>query len=466
MGWSMQTLDNLDIDQDLKNNSAVMAFANACRGRCAEFVGADDQNLGHLEEALLRPSHEVLADALEKAAQQKADATPPHCPKCGRKLSRRENLPLRVQTRFGEITIRRAHGWCSKCKEWACPADAVLGLAGARSPFVQEAHALTAAQMPVQQAARVVERLTGLKTPPATLDRSARETGRKAQALRRQLDQQTREGKGPQASPAVESQTLVIQIDAFNIRERGQDWGRAPELRARGQEPAHWHWVYVATVFVLEDRLDKNGRAIIAGRGFVATRQGIDELCAQLQAEAMRRGLGRARRVLVIADGAVWIWNLVAQRFPEAAQRLDLFHAGQHLWAAAEALHGPGEPARQWVQPLLEQLQEGRPQHAIQKLEEALAGLKEAAAVPLQKEIAYFKNHAHRMDYGEARRRGEPCGSGAIESTCRQYQCRFKRTGQFWTQAGDEALLSVETFWRNGRWSLLFPHSTFDPSKN
>jgi hypothetical protein len=53
----------------------------------------------------------------------------------------------------------------------------------------------------------------------------------------------------------------------------------------------------------------------------------------------------------------------------------------------------------------------------------------------------------------------QPLGSGAVESTCRQYQCRFKRTGQFWTTPGDEALLCLETFWRNQRWHELFPHA-------
>lgn len=53
----------------------------------------------------------------------------------------------------------------------------------------------------------------------------------------------------------------------------------------------------------------------------------------------------------------------------------------------------------------------------------------------------------------------QPLASGAIESTCRQDQCRFKRTGQFWTTVGDEALLCVETFWRNGRWHELYPHA-------
>ena len=79
----------------------------------------------------------------------------------------------------------------------------------------------------------------------------------------------------------------------------------------------------------------------------------------------------------------------------------------------------------------------------------------------------YFKNNAGRMDYADAKERGEPCGSGAVESTCRQYQSRFKRTGQFWTPEGDEGLMCVQTFWRNHRWHELFPHAKeFDPANN
>jgi len=50
---------------------------------------------------------------------------------------------------------------------------------------------------------------------------------------------------------------------------------------------------------------------------------------------------------------------------------------------------------------------------------------------------------------------------------CRQAQCRFKWPGQYWSQRGDESLLCLETFWRNGRWHLLFPHNRqFNLSKN
>ena len=77
----------------------------------------------------------------------------------------------------------------------------------------------------------------------------------------------------------------------------------------------------------------------------------------------------------------------------------------------------------------------------------------------LAKEIGYFTTHAHRMNYAAGKRQQQPLGSGAIESTCRQYQVRFKRSGQFWSQVGDEALLALETLRRNERWSLLFPHA-------
>lgn len=44
---------------------------------------------------------------------------------------------------------------------------------------------------------------------------------------------------------------------------------------------------------------------------------------------------------------------------------------------------------------------------------------------------------------------------------------RFKRPGQFWSQQGDQALLCLETFWRNDRWHLLFPHtSLLKPARN
>ena len=187
------------------------------------------------------------------------------------------------------------------------------------------------------------------------------------------------------------------------------------------------------------------GRSTILSRGTVMTRGGVDALREQLFAECLRQGLGQAAEVLVIADGAMWIWNLVQDRFAHATQRLDFYHASQHLWAVAHALHPEAESAaRQWIEPLLKKLKAGRSLRVIAELEQVTKRLRARRRAVAQTQLEYFRTHRDRLDYQVASKRGQPLGSGAIESTCRQYQCRFKRPGQFWSLSGDEALALAE----------------------
>ena len=430
-----------------------------------------NQTMGDLEREILQQTQGLERKLLEEASQKKADDSPPVCPVCGQKLSRVTHGHERTyQTRFGPVTIRRSRGWCKRCKVWRFPADHALGLeeTGSASPSVQEMAALMASKMPVAEASKVIEHLTGVKLPPATLDREARRQGQRAQRKRQEMDEQMRAGQGFKQCVPVGRQpfTLVIEIDAWNIRERDH-WGQSERQRAKGMEPERWHWVYGGTCFRLDQRTQTaGGRAIISSRGTVMTRGGIDALREQLYAECLRQGAGQAAEVLVVADGALWIWNLVADRFAGARQRLDFYHASQHLWAVAHALHPEdARAAHEWIEPMLKKLKAGRSVKVIAELKAVTGRLRAKRRALVASELAYFQTHRHRLDYHLGQKAGQPLGSGAIESTCRQYQCRFKRPGQFWTRSGDEALMCLETFWRNGRWHLLFPHSA-DPSKN
>jgi hypothetical protein len=436
-------------------------------------VQASEQTLGHLEEEILQQTRGLERQLLEAAAQKKADQTPPRCPVCGHALSRRTPGHARTyQTRFGPVTIRRLRGWCRRCQAWRFPADQALGLSetGSASPSVQEMAALTVSKMPVAEASAVIERLTGVKLPPATLDREARRQGQRAERQRTELDEQLCTGQGAaQVLPVPETPfTLIIELDAWNIRER-DDWGRSVALRRQGREPERWHWVYGGTCFRLDQRGESDrGRPCILSRGTVMTRQGVAGLRDQLFAEAQRHGLAQAAKVLVVADGAAWIWNLTGDRFPQAHQRLDYYHASEHLWAVAHALHPEeDQAARRWVEPLLRQLQRGRAPALLNDLRTLVKRLRKKKRQAVAEGLAYLESHRERMDYAAARRNGEPEGSGAMESTCRQYQCRFKRPGQFWSRVGDEALMCLDTFWRNDRWHLLFPHiQHHDPYRN
>jgi len=460
---------------------ALPAWQERLKAGLSRSIRASDQTMGHLEEEILHKTCDLERAILEEAAQKKADQSPPVCPICGNKLSRvTQGHERSYQTRFGVVTIRRARGWCRRCKCWRFPADHLLGLAetGSCSPGVQEMAALAASKLPIAEASAVIERLTGVKLPRATLDREARRQGKRAEGKRRQMDEQLSQGAGSEqlvpelrCKVPLEPFTLVIELDAWNIRERNEEqWGRTEELRKAGEEPEWWHWVYGGTCFRLSQRVETpGGRSLILSRGTVMTRGGIHALKQQLWAEAMRHGLGQAKDVLVIGDAAVWIWNLTEDRFAGARQRLDPWHALQHLWAVAKALHPEDEAAAAaWIKPLKEKLLDSKAVEIIEELDSVLATLQDSRRKTVQAERNYLENNRERLDYTGAEERGEPLGSGAMESTCKQYQGRFHRSGQFWTTVGDEALMCLETFWRNARWSLLFPHvpADFDPSKN
>ena len=125
----------------------------------------------------------------------------------------------------------------------ASPAAAALGLedpAGS-SPAGQALAALAASKLPVAEASGVREPLAGGKLPPAPLDREAKRQGQRAQRLRAPLDQQAATEQKP-LERVLEPYPMIIQLDAWNLRERDA-WGQSAPLRRRGREPERWHWV-------------------------------------------------------------------------------------------------------------------------------------------------------------------------------------------------------------------------------
>jgi hypothetical protein len=442
------------------------------QARLARVQQHPEQGLGFIEETIRQSALELQRALVQKALQAKADAVDEKCPDCQHPLrDKKRRVARNIDAYCGKVRLLRTHGWCPRCQQWFFPADRALGLRtdSNASPLVQEMSALLVSKMPAEQAEALSLRVLGRSLSRSTLARQAHCQGEQAITVRQRLIATPVVGPPPTKAALPLDQppepfTLVIQIDAWNIRERDH-WGQTQAMRRRKEELKRWHWVYTATCFRLHHRCRKGPsknklRAIITERSYVATRGGVDALMKQLYYEARARGLAQAQRVLVIADGAVWIWNLVEDRFKDAVQRLDLYHANTYLWAVANELHGAGTAqARHWVKPLLKQVRNDQVANVMIQLQDLKPPMEAAAAEATDKAVEYYQNNQKRMKYKDARRRNEPVGSGAIESTCRQLQCRMKRCGQFWSTSGDEALLCLEMFWRNERWELLFPHA-------
>lgn len=462
------------VNPNLVSNEGLLAWAQTTQASLTALLATPHIHLGHLEALLETQARALMLPILRAAAHALAAQQPFQCPACHEPLRAEAKARLRgVDSVFGSFDLQRPYGWCPGCRRYWHPADAALGLQpqAPASPRVQELAALLSVRSPYAQAAQDAQRLTGLSPSPSFLHREAQRQGQRAIQLRQRdialahTPEGVAELSARSATAALGPFTLIIEIDAWNIRER-DDWGRTCKLRRRGREPERWHWVYTATLFRLDQRgQTQGGRPVISQRGYVATREGLPAFTQQLYVEALRRGLLHAQEVLIIADGAIWIWHLADDRFQGAKQRVDLFHVKEHLHALAHTLYGQGtEEARQWLRPLLGYLDRRKDGalDVLQHLKELRLNpqpLTPAQLKALDAEVGYFTTHQGRMDYKQAKADGEPVGSGAVESTARQYQCRFKCTGQYWTLAGDEALLALATLKRNERWHLLYSHA-------
>lgn len=429
---------------------------------------------GQIERALAEESAQLLREAAHEALQAQADGHSPHCPQCGAKLQNVEPRERTIQTQWGPVTIRRAYGKCPRCGVYRAPADEALGLEphAQSSPDMAEKMAWLCTQMPAAQAAEVFEHLTGRPVSPASVERQTRRKGEQALAERerevaRALSPRERADFSREQRPPDEPQTfdLVIVIDGWMIRER-DGWGQTEALRRAGRAPKRWHEVKAARLFRLDQRArTQSERSLLLDSHRVATRRGPETLSELIWTEAVRLGVMRAREVLIVADGGVWIWNLARDRFPYARGTLDFYHAAGHLWTVAHALFGEGsQQAATWVRPLLHQLRHGEHGRVLKTLDDLTQMTRELPIhEDIEREAKYFGAHREHLDYAAKAQRGEPIGSGAIESTCKQYQLRFKRPGQFWYPQTEEYLLELGNRRCNGRWHTLWPHL---PSQN
>ena len=170
--------------------------------------------------------------------------------------------------------------------------------------------------------------------------------------------------------------------------------------------------------------------------------------------EARRRGLGRARKVVFIGDGAAWIWELRRLNFPQAIEILDLYHALEHLHLLCDGLYGPQSPwACKMKATWTEMLKNDRVAEVIASARRRLKDLGSDADQSLDTQIAYFEHHQHRMLYQSYRQAGLFYGSGVVEAGCRAViGQRLKNSGMFWTEAGARSVVDLRCALKSNRW--------------
>jgi Uncharacterised protein family (UPF0236) len=403
-----------------------------------------DGTLATLETATLEAIRAAMPGLLDAVLHLSTSSLQPGgvgrtlpCPLCGERAPVDGWRPRTISTVCGALTVERPWYHCRRCQHGWSPSDTTWEVAPRTrlSAGVAEWLIDLGASTSFADAKRTLEKLTGLRVSAETIRQQTEQRGTALETVEQaaaQTVQRTQEAAAP-LDPAPG--TLVIETDGVMVRYQ-----------------SGWHEVKSGLV---GGQVDGRLQAL----SYVAVRQTAEEFGPRLLAEAARRGaleivgwdgpidgypLAQLRPVVVVGDGAPWIWNLAADHFGERTEIVDFYHATQHVWTLAHALFGQGTwLAARWADfAILALAEEGAA--AFLTLLAATTAPTPAAATVLQRERHYFRTNQARMDYPTFRDQRLPLGSGAVESAGRHLvQLRMKRAGARWSDEGGQAVLNV-----------------------
>lgn len=362
---------------------------------------------------------------------------------CGGQARYHDHRSKTLLTVLGPVELERAYYVCPRCHQGHSPRDRELDVEGQESsPGVRRMMALVGSETSFDRGRGQLELLAGLEVTAKAVERQAEAIGADIAAREQEQIRRAKQLELPEVC-ALAAPVLYIEMDGTGIPVvKAETEGRNGKLAGVS---AHTREVKLGCVFT-QTGLDKQGHPVRdeESTSYVAAIETAEEFGLRIYTEAWRRGWSRAKKKVVIGDGAVWIWNLADQHFPGAIQIVDLYHARQHLWELSAKLFPTDEQARKrWIAGCLKQLEAGKIEALVKTLGELRPQSPELAKL-VSNEAEYFERNAERMRYPVFRAQGLFVGSGVVEAGCKEViGSRLKRSGMFWTVRGANAIIAL-----------------------
>jgi hypothetical protein len=407
-----------------------------------------------------------MLDALQRKVNtvaEEAGATVPECPQCGQPMSYHDARPVSWLAHWGRLHVSPVRYRCSPCKQERRPLLDLLGVEPGRiCGSLARRLGLLAAVAPYELAARLAQLLLGVNISAMGVWRVAQRLGQAAASYSEALSQYHADSRSEGASIEKAPPAVVLGIDGCTLgmqvrTHRRRRVGTEPLPALPVMEEGHFREVKTGVLLLPSERMETSpGRRSVVRRFLVTCLGDADEIFRRLYAQLRELGwAGRHTVVVVVGDGAEWIWNR-APMFVHRCEILDFWHALEHAWTFARLRYGEDSAqADRWVHRIAEDLRAG-------KVQDVIAGLKRLRPKSvelrqsLQSLIGYYSENAARMRYDEYLRLGYGIGSGAVESAHKQVvHARLRQAGMRWSEAGARRLLALRLLLLNGDWELL-----------
>jgi len=352
---------------------------------------------------------------------------------------------------LGPVSWSRSMFVCPSCGETRYPGDEELDVVGTtRTPGLRRMMARAGSQSTFKEGCEDLKVYAGITVSPKDVERVAETIGEQME----QWSKREREELVSQEAPERTEKSIPILylcydgtgVPMIKNEVKGRK-GKQPDGSARTRE------VKLGCVFT-QTATDAEGFPVRDpdSTTFAGAIESVEPFGWRMYAEAIRRGLHSAEKVVVIGDGARWIKGLAELHFPEALQIVDLYHAREHVSDLCKLLFDSDEKKvirgrlRWWTD-----LDDGKVEKIMAEARGKLPAnleLRDKA----EKEIAYLENNKDRMRYADFRAQGLFVGSGVIEAGCKTVVGkRLKQSGMEWSFRGANAIISLRCMMKSGR---------------
>ena len=342
------------------------------------------------------------------------------------------------------------------------PELAAFGFGKGCSPALQYKVARIVALSPSIEVAGKELRREGIVLNKKTVRRISEQLGLQLLELRRRELFAWREGWLP-AGKEFAGRRVAVQIDGGRVRLRENKKRRNNRKRKKGSRQKFdtpWREPKALIIFEFNEHgkmVKKERQPLIDG-----TLLGPDHLAELVAFHLHQLGVAEAELVVFISDGARWIWDrlewIERRTGLDSSQTihvLDFCHAAHHVSLALAALGLCGDARRKTYGHLRKLLKKSRYDEVVSELKKRANRKKLKADHEVWTEIRYLENHGAEghLRYATFRRRGIPCGSGAIESTIRRViNQRLKSNAMYWLKENAEAMFAIRALLLCDRW--------------
>ena len=328
----------------------------------------EDGELKELEQTIYQGVLELGRKLLQCRLNQSGEiAASQRVGACGHHQQVVDYRTKQILTLMGKVEFRRAYYQCQQANEPAgeneegkplcsdrAPADQGWGIEQRRTtPGVQEAISYLCARLTFEEAAETFSRFLPLQMTARQAHNLMEPVGKAlaeqeehvlkalfAQAAHKHSTEHEQDEH--RAFKSIER--LYIEMDG--IMERVRRGSVDMEEKEKARKGDVYREIKVGVIFEAERGRERSELAPEVwidtpkqnSMHYVARRTARGDFDQLLYGLACQSGLQHAKQIVILGDGARWIWKQAEEHFPGAIQIVDLYHAQEHVWQVARAV--------------------------------------------------------------------------------------------------------------------------------